>query len=67
MATTVKTASKYDKLSPGMEYFARVMEGRPIPKKLETELLRLKRIEEQKKARKKLRKAKNRRRLSYSW
>ena len=66
MATTVKTAKKYNRLTPGMEYVARMMEGRPIPKKLEKELLRLKKVEQEDKARKKARKSKNRRKTS-SW
>jgi hypothetical protein len=66
MATTVKTARKYDRLTPGLEYFARTMEGRPIPKKLENELLRLKRIEDEEKARKKA-KAKRRKKHASWW
>ena len=62
MATTIKTARKYAKLTPGLEYFARTMEGRPIPRKLMAELKRLKKIEEEKKAKKKIRDAKRRKR-----
>jgi len=68
MATTVKKAKKYDKLTPAMEYFARMMESRPIPKKLESELVRLKKIEAEKKSKQKARKSKNRKkRASSSW
>ena len=50
MATTVRRARKFDRLTATEELVARVLEGRPIPKKLKKELLRQKATEKQAKA-----------------
>ena len=67
MAITVRTRRKFDKLTPSEELVVRLLEGLPIPRKLEAKLRSLKRVADERKSRKSTKTNTKARRKTSSW